>query len=80
MIKITYGVTEEIYSLGGERRISYGVAAYSDAEKNGTGVIVASVHDITSEKERLSRLVDDCNRLKLSSTHLCDVVEDFLLK
>ena len=79
-IKITYGVTEGIYCLEGERRVSYGIAAYSDVKRNGTDIIVASVHDITSEKERLSKLVDDCNRLQLSSSHLSDVVEDFLLK
>ena len=79
MIKVTYGIVEERYTLGNESRVSYGISAYSDdASENGTATIVSSVHDITSNKESLARLVDDCNRLKLSTVHLHDVVEDFL--
>ncbi len=78
MIDVTYAVTEEKYTLRNESRISYGIAAYLDADPNGTVTIVASVHDITPNKEKLSKLVDDCNRLKLSTVHLSDIVEDFL--
>lgn len=78
MMNVTYAVAEEKYALGEERRTSYGIVAYSNAEQYGTATIVASVHDITSDKQRLRRLVDDCNRLKLSTMHLHDVVEDFL--
>ena len=78
MMKVTYAITEEKYTLGEESRISYGIAAYSSPEHCGTATIVASVHDITSDKERLSRLVDDCNQLELSTLHLHDIVEDFL--
>ena len=78
MIKVIYGIIEERYTLGNESRVSYGISAYSDANENGTATIVSSVHDITSNKESLVRLVDDCNRLKLSTVHLHDVVEDFL--
>ena len=74
----SYGIIEERYTLGNESRVSYGISAYSDANENGTATVVASVHDITSNKESLARLVDDCNRLKLSTVHLHDVVEDFL--
>jgi hypothetical protein len=41
MISTTYGVTEEIYSLGAHSRTSYGVAAYADAEEDGVATIVA---------------------------------------
>ena len=78
MINVTYAVTEERYSLGDAIRVSYGIAAYSDVSENGTATIVASVHDVTSDRENLSKLVDYCNRLKLSTIHLSDVVEDFL--
>lgn len=78
MIKVTYGIVEERYTLGNESRVSYGISAYSNANENGTATIVSSVHDITPNKESLARLVDDCNRLKLSTVHLHDVVEDFL--
>ncbi len=78
MINVTYGIVEEKYTLGNESRVSYGISAYSDANEDGTATIVASVHDITSNKEGLARLVEDCNRLNLSTVHLRDVVEDFL--
>ena len=76
MINVTYAIIEEKYTLGKESRVSYGISAYSNA--NGTATIVASVHDITANKESLARLVDDCNRLMLSTEHLPDVVEDYL--
>ena len=78
MMKLTYAVTEERYALGNESRTSYGIVAYANAEQGGTATIVASVRDITSDKKRLKKLVDDCNRLVLSPVHLHDVVEDFL--
>ena len=56
----------------------YGIAAYADAEKDGAATILASVHDVTTDKQALDELVSLCNRLELSSVHLLDVVEDFL--
>ena len=78
MIKVTYAICEEKYVLGNESRISYGIVAYSNADQDGTATIVASVHDITSDKDAIAALVDDCNRLELSTIHLLDVVEDFI--
>lgn len=80
MMNVTYAVVEEKYVLGEEKRTFYGIVAYANAEQDGTATIVASVRDITSDKQRLIKLVDDCNRLELSTVHLSDVVEDFLLK
>lgn len=77
-MSITYGITEEIYSLGTDRRVSYGIAAYANAEEDGTATIVASVHDITADRQSLSELVLSCNRSELSVVHLDDVIEDFL--
>ena len=57
MMNITYGVTEEIYSLGHSYRTSYGIAAYADSEVDGTAIIVASVHNITSDRSALAELV-----------------------
>ena len=78
MTNVTYAITEEKYAFGGEKRTSYGIVAYANAEQDGTATIVASVRDITSDKKRLKKLVDDCNRLELSTVHLHDVVENFL--
>lgn len=77
-MNIKYGITEEIYALGADRRVSYGIAAYANAEEDGTATIVASVHDITSDRQALAELVLSCNRSELSVIHLDDVIEDFL--
>ena len=79
MINVTYGVIEEIYSLGISSRTSYGIAAYADSAEDGTVTIGASVRDVTADKQALSKLVALCNRLELSTIHLNDVVEDFLV-
>jgi len=78
MTNVTYTLVEETYNFGGESRVSYGIAACSNADIDGTATIILSVHDVTSDKERLSQLVRDCNDLQLSSIHLYDVIEDFL--
>ena len=78
MINVTYAISEEKYVFGEEYRTSYGIVAFSNADRDGTKTIVASVRDVTSNRDALARLVSDCNRLKLSTVHLNDVVEDFL--
>ena len=78
MSDITYGVVEEQYAMGSKTRLSYGVAAFDSAEKDGLSTIVASIHDITDNKEDLAELVRQCNLLELSPMHLQDVIEDFL--
>ncbi len=75
---ITYGITEEIYSLGGMTRVAYGIAVYTDAEQDGTASILLSVPDITSDRDKLWELIQKCNRLALSPVHLYDVIDDFL--
>ncbi len=77
-MKVTYGVIQEIYSLNGNTRISYGIAAYANADKDGSATVVEAVHDITSDEARLQTLSNLCNSLELSAIHLRDVVEDFL--
>ena len=78
MKNITYAVAEEKYTFGEECRTSYGIVAYSNADQDGTKTIVASVRDVTSDRDAIARLVCDCNRLEISILHLHDVVEDFL--
>ena len=73
-----YGITEEVYILDGERRISYGIAAYSDSETEGTLCIISSVRDISSERSVVESLVDSCNKCSLPVFQLSDVVDDFL--
>ena len=75
---VTYGIIEETYALQRNARTSYGIAAYADSAQQGTATIVVSVHDITSDKERLQELISICNHLQLSPIHLSDVIEDFI--
>lgn len=75
---VRYGITEEIYYTENSSRISYGIAVYDNEEEDGTATVIEAVHDITSDRQSLSNLIDLCNRLELSTIHLYDVIEDFL--
>lgn len=70
---VTYEMIEESIEYGDSRRISYGIAVYA-----GTDNMVASIHDITSDREKLAAFIGQCNQLELSLVHLADVIEDFL--
>ena len=75
---VTYGLTEEFYSFGDSNRVSFGIAVYSNAVEEGTVTIIASARDISGNKNRISDLIEQCNRLNLNIVHLYDVIEDFL--
>ncbi len=77
-MSIVYGMREETYCLEGHSRVAYGIAVYAYTEEEGSATVLFSVGDITSNKEKLSHFIDDCNRLGLSALHLCDAIEDFL--
>ena len=79
MIGVTYAVVEEKYTQPKGERISYGIAVYSGTEQESERVLIDSIHDITSDKEKIEKLVNDCNHLGLSTVHIYDVVEDFLV-
>ena len=78
MIHITFGLIQETYILGDTRRTSYGIAAFVDTKTDGSATVVDAVHDIGSDRERLTELIRRCNDLHLSTLHLHDVVEDIL--
>ncbi len=75
---VTYGVVKEIYNLNGCEREAYGIAAYLDAETDGTATVILSVNDITPDYNALSDLVEKLNRNNASLIHIFDIVEDFL--
>lgn len=78
MNSITYGTVTESHSLGDTARVSYGIAVYSHAESDGTATVIASVHDVSSEKDKIDDLVSLCNLHHLDPVQLCDVIDDFL--
>lgn len=75
---VTYGIIEEHYAGGGGSRVSYGIAAYADADEEGTATILGSVHDISSDRQKLLEQIQKYNQLELSLIHLQDVITDFL--
>jgi len=78
-MKVTYGIMQEIHSAKTTDRISYGIAAYSNFDEDGSATVIAAVNDVTSDRQAIANLVSLCNQLELSPTHLHDVVEDFLV-
>ncbi len=77
-MKVVYGIVEEIYSYESKTRISYGIVAFASEFDNDVSTIIASVHDVTLDKQKLQALIHLCNDLELSPIHLNDVVQDFL--
>lgn len=52
--------------------VTYGVRAVED------GVLVASVCDVSTDHDTVSKIVDRCNEGGLDKIHLSDVVSDCL--
>ena len=78
--KVIYGVREEIYSVNGRARCGYGIVAYAPMEDDTGLAVIASVSDVTSDREALEDLVLLCNEIGLDPCHLYNVVEDFLCR
>ncbi len=72
--QISYIVVKEIYE---KSRTAYGIAV-CQKEKSGELVPIETISDICCEYESIARLAESCNRLKLSPTHIYEVIEDFL--
>ncbi len=75
---VTYGLSEEILTLGHEHRISYGIVVYAHANAEGTATIIASARDLSPTKQKVENLVCMCNQMKLSPIHFDDIIDDFL--
>lgn len=71
-----YGLLTSEVSSEQKARTSYGIAlCQTDA---GVPIIIRSIADLTTSRERAVALVDRCNLLALSPIHLDDIIEDFL--
>ena len=62
-----YKVISGEITIEGENYITYGI--YGET---------VSVADISTDRERVEKLAELCNRLDLSEIHLIDVAEDFV--
>ena len=78
MNSITYGTVTESYSLGYTSRVSYGIAVYAHADCDGTAAVIASVYDVSAEKDKVDDLVHLCNLHRLDPEQLYDVIDDSL--
>ena len=76
--KIAYEMIGGVHTHGDQAYISYGIAAYVDAETSDAKRVIAHVPDISPNCSTLEPLVQRCNTLGLSPINLVDVVEDFL--
>ena len=80
MSDVVYGIREEIYELQDDHRVSYGIVVYDNTDGENTYTVLESIGDITSDKDKLIRLVEECNISELSPIHLKDIIEDFILE
>lgn len=63
-----YKLTRKEIISEGERYIVYGISCEA-----------TSIDDVSSDKEKVERLISQFNRFSLSPVHLRDAVEDYLL-
>lgn len=72
MSRNLYFLTIGRYSVDGKEHIGYGIGCHQE----NRDIII---EDITLERNAMAELIDRCNALRLSMTHLYDVIEDFLV-
>ncbi len=72
---LRYQLVKEVYQDGKAPRVSYGMAVYIKDEQN---INLRVINDITQDKNKLSSLIEKCNRLQPAPCHLNDIIEDFL--
>lgn len=63
-------ICEEIFFEGEKTRV-FGIEAKSETN--------IQIHSISTDKQAVEQLVKKCNELSLSSLHILDVCEDFLV-
>lgn len=77
-MSITYGIIEESHEVGGKKRISYGIAAYSDVKESGSATVLCRVNDLSPCRENVLRAVDLLNQSGASLLHFEDLIDDYL--
>lgn len=75
---ITYGITEGKHTIEGTIYTSYGIIVYDNAACDNSNTGIASIQDITSDKNKLLNLLTKLNTMHLSIIHLNDIIEDYL--
>ena len=73
-----YVMLRQSIGEGDSCRVAYGVAAVEEC--GGVVSVLESYGDLSGDEERVRELVRTCNELELDGCHLCDVIDDFLIK
>lgn len=62
--------TKEMYELTEQKK--------NDISVYGIKYGNLQIDDISTDKDKVEKFIDDINKYQLSPIHLCDVVEDFV--
>ena len=77
-MEITYGIITECHETGKSKRISYGVAAYSNVEENGSACVLYAARDISDSRTAMEMLAERLNREEASVLHFEELITDYL--
>ena len=77
-MNVKYVLIKDMYCYRFKIETSYGIAAFVDEWQQGFKTIVASVHNVSTDGQKVKQLVDKCNEMGLSPVHLDDVVYDMI--
>lgn len=75
MKKKYYALIEEVNR---EQQIVYGIVILEEKSPNNA-IELSRFSNVTCDKDALETLIRSCNSLELSTIHLNEVIEDFLL-
>lgn len=75
---VTYGLIEETLILKLNVVKLYGVVAYENIGSDNELIILDSIRNISTNKEVVQGLIDNCNKYNLSIIHLEDVINDMI--
>ena len=79
-MSITYGLVTEMHELNGEKRITYGITAYANADECGTATTLCTVNDLSPDKETVLDAVRLLNESHASLLHFEELIDDYLAK
>lgn len=68
-----YELTERLETFEEGEVTEYGIAAFDENDRE-----IYRLDGVTQDKQAMAELVDACNRGRLSSVHIKDVLNDFV--
>ena len=77
-MSITYGIINESHEIEGGYRTSYGIAAYSDVQVNGSACVLCTKSDLSCERNSLEALVNRLNDEETPIEKIEERIEEYL--